>query len=296
LKCNGLKFEEYGPEIRRVSFESIQVIEPAPDTEDLPDAATDLFVAIPEIQFVTTAELEIRDPETRMAQQNITGDLHFNRSFSLRRVSSAQSSAPSNKQDSFRKSKKSQSGMRIKNTTLHKTEDSDRRIGRKVGAEIDSVTMCMLLLAFVIYAVYEFGWILYYYPSCLQGLTNFPEAVIFKSYTHLSCSDPSAKIYYTLDSSKPLNLQDPKELAENTIKMEQTKNDVTYTYVGPISMEIIERDAIKAMALADRNKKALTCSSANYTDDLYYNVVKTIVTMIDQRNMNEFLSAPKPIA
>mmetsp|Transcript_12018 Transcript_12018/g.17352 ORF Transcript_12018/g.17352 Transcript_12018/m.17352 type:complete len:95 (-) Transcript_12018:478-762(-) len=80
------------------------------------------------------------------------------------------------------------------------------------------------------------------------------------------------------------------------IKMEQTKNDVTYTYVGPISMEIIERDAIKAMALADRNKKALTCSSANYTDDLYYNVVKTIVTMIDERNMNEFLSAPKPIA
>jgi len=60
-------------------------------------------------------------------------------------------------------------------------------------------------------------------------------------------------------------------------------------------MEMIERDALKARAVADRNQKALICSSTNYTEDLYYNVVKTTVTMIDERNLNGIWSDRKPI-
>eukprot|EP00802_Teleaulax_amphioxeia_P016840 Tamp_16970.p1 GENE.Tamp_16970~~Tamp_16970.p1 ORF type:complete len:278 (+),score=22.38 Tamp_16970:111-944(+) len=177
-------------------------------------------------------------------------------------------------------------GMRLKDTTLHQTHDFSSRIGRRVGAQIDGVAICLLSLAFIVYicceSVFLFGG-----GGCkdhvkLSWNGSVPEGVRYTHYTHLSSSDSSAKIYYTTQGDTPLNLQDQAQQIKNAERGQACPDCMTKQYFAPIPN--IDSSTIRATAVADRTSPTLTCSEAD-GQDVTTDVTKTTLSLIDERNL-----------
>ena len=184
--------------------------------------------------------------------------------------------------------------LRGKKGKLYRTEDTSTRIGRKVGAEIDFLAAAALTIIFTVLMIREFSE-LDWGRGCSHGLIGSSDAisVTTTTYMHLSCTDRSAIIYYTIDGSKPRNLQDFKEAKAAT-----ENGKMTFTYSGLIDMNQPNMVDIKAIAVADRSKSMHACmgfdqkrprasspENRNPRDDYLYTVKQTIVTMIDERNL-----------
>jgi hypothetical protein len=205
----------------------------------------------------------------------------------IERLPTLTNSIPAGKRGSFTK-------LRGRKGKLFRTEETSTRIGRKVGAEIDFVAVVLLGLVFMSVMTYEFSkldWGL----GCSHSVIRSSEEtnVTITTYTHLSCTDRTAIIFYTIDGSQPRNLQDSKEA-----KAASENGELTFTYSGLIDTNQPNMKAIRAIAVADRSKSVRACmafdkkqpresspESHNPRDDYLYTVKQTTITLIDERNL-----------